>query len=114
MSRYNKYLIKKTDNFDPGYFTAVYDEIQTIKEQTESLPSLKKAEILLSYLKGLPLQNDWIQANPEVVRLVTSGTIVNSRTLSLFDSCREFTAFRQQLETFVLAELASMSTATRT
>jgi hypothetical protein len=104
MKQYNKYLVRSTDQFDPANFSSVTDEIQLINEETVSLPSLFKVEILISFLKDHPLENNWTKANPELTDLVTSGSLFKGSIGSLFESCRSNLAFRQDLETYLKKE----------
>jgi len=104
MKQYNKYLIRPTDQFDPGNFTSVTDEIQLINEETVGLPSLFKVEILVSFLKDHSFENNWTKANPELTDLVKSGSLLKGNIESLFESCRSNQAFRKDLETYLKKE----------
>jgi hypothetical protein len=104
MKQYNKYLVRSTDQFDPVNFSSVTEEIQLINEETASLPPLFKVEILLSFLKGHSLENNWTKANPELTDLVASGSLFKGSIESLFESCRSNPAFRQDLETYLKKE----------
>jgi len=106
MRKYNKFLIKNTDQFDPEYFLSVSEEVANIKERTEHSPSPFKAEIIVSFLKDHSLENDWMKANPDLTELVTSGLLFSGCIESLFDSCRENPVFRQHLEIYLTKQFA--------
>jgi hypothetical protein len=107
MKQYNKYLVRSTDRFDPVNFLSIADEIQLINEGTVSLPPVFKVEILVSFLKGHSLENNWTKANPELADLITSGSLLKGNIESLFESCRSNPAFRQDLETYLKQEFAT-------
>ena len=105
MKKYNKYLIGLTDQFDPANYSAVNDEICIINEKTGAIPIHFKAEIIISFLKDHSLQNNWIDGNTELTELVTSQTLFTGSIESLFDSCRNNLAFRQDLEDYLKGRL---------
>lgn len=115
MRQYNKYLVKNTDLFDPMCFPFIDEEIAGIKERIDHLPPTFKKEIMISFLKDHFLQNDWQTANPELSKVVTSGSIFTGAIESLFDSCRQNAIFREHLEIYLaekFLEADSMQPAT--
>jgi hypothetical protein len=107
MKQYNKYLVRSTDQFDPVNFSSVTDEIQLINEETVNIPPLFKVEILISFLKDHSVENNLTRANPELTDLITSGSLLKGNIESLFESCRNNPAFRQDLETYLKKEFES-------
>jgi len=103
---YQKYLIKENDQFDPEFFSFVMDDVKLIKEQTDHVLPTFKTEIILSFLKNHSLENEWLKANPELTRLINSGSLPTGNIESLFDSCRNKPIFRQQMETFFKREFS--------
>ena len=110
MRHYNKYLVKKDDRFDPESFPSVSEEVISIRKHIEHLPSFHKADIIVSFLKDHSLQDNWIKGNPQLVELITSGSLFSGSTEALFESCRENPAFRQQLEDYLAKSLSEVST----
>jgi hypothetical protein len=110
MKRYNKFLVRSTDQFDPVNFSSVTDEIQLISEEIVNLPPFFKVEILLSFLKDHSIDENLTKANPELTGLVTSGSLFKGSIESLFESCRSNPAFREDLETYLKKEFESAST----
>jgi hypothetical protein len=104
MKHFPKYLIKTTDKFAPEYFSSIDEEVTSVNDQVEFLPSLFKPEILVSFLKDHSIQNDWLKANPALVTLVTSGTLFTGNIEALFESARSNPAFRQDLEGYLLVQ----------
>ena len=101
MNLYNRYLIKTTDQFNPEYFLSINEEIASINEQTEHISEIFKSDIIVSFAKDHSLQNDWIIANPVLTTLVTSGSLLTGSIEALFDSCRNNSTYRHDLEKFL-------------
>jgi len=99
--QYSKYLVGLTDQFNPANYSSVNDEICIINERTDSLPLHYKVEIIISFLKDHSIQNNWVEANPELAELVTSKSLFTGSIESLFDSCRNNPSFGQDLETYL-------------
>lgn len=104
MKHFPKYLIKTTDKFDPDYFSSINEEVASVNTLVEFMPSFFKPEILVSFLKDHSLQNDWLKANPELVSLVTSGSLFTGNIEALFESSRSNPGFRQDLESYLLVQ----------
>lgn len=102
---YKKYLIGNSDNFDPDYYTFVAEDLAVMINQLEHVAPDFKAEIIISFLKNHCLQNEWMTANPELVQLITSKSVHTGNIASLFESCQNNPAFRQQLETYLKSKL---------
>ncbi len=98
-------LIGPTERFIPGNYTAVVEEISLINEKTDSIPIHFKQEIIISFMKDHSLRNKWIDANPELIKLVTSQSLFTGAIESLFDSCRNNPVFRQDLEAYLKNKL---------
>jgi hypothetical protein len=101
MKQYNKYLISEGDQFDPNNFISAVNEIQKINEDTESCSPLHKADILISFLKDHSLFVKWEEENPQLTKLLTSGSLATGNLEALFQSCRNLPNFRSQLDLFL-------------
>lgn len=101
MHQFQRYQVQNTDNFDPADYQFVNEEVQRINEQTVELPTFFKSEIIISFLKNHYLHNDWMQANPELTKLVISGSLLTGTTESLFESSHNNPVFRQHLEIYL-------------
>lgn len=98
---YKKYLVRESDKFDPQQFLFITDDIAIIRDQTEHTPSLFKAEIIVGFMKNHSLDNEWMNLNPQLTELVTSGSLSSRNIEALFESCVNNHTFRQQLEDFL-------------
>ena len=103
--QYNKYLIGLTETFDSSRYPAVIAEIGLLNKMSSTYPDYFKEMIIISFLRDHSLQNNWIDANPELTGLMTSGTLETSHIEGLFDSCRVNSAFRRGLEEFLKENL---------
>lgn len=109
MSLYKKYLVRNSDKFDPDYYTFVAMDLDMMIDQIKNVSPDFKSEIIITCLKNHCLQNEWVAANPELARLVTSKSVYSSNIESLFESCQNNAAFRLQLETYLKGKLAPES-----
>jgi hypothetical protein len=101
MFKYEKYLVKENDQFDPQHFLFVIDDMKIIKDETKHVSPILKSEIIVSFLKNQSLETEWLTANPELVKLVTSGSLSSKNIAALFESCRSKPVFRKQMEDFL-------------
>ena len=107
MHHQKKYSVKNDDVFEPGKFALVNEEIILINDKTVALPVIFKASIIISFLKDHSLSNEWIKANPELTKSVTSGSLFTGAIESLFEACRTNILFQKQLETFLIAQFTA-------
>jgi hypothetical protein len=73
--QYVKYLVGTLDQFDPSNYSAVNDEIRIVNEKTDAVSTDFKVEIIISFVKDHSLQQNWIAANPQLTKLVTSQAL---------------------------------------
>ncbi|HYJ64444.1 MAG TPA: hypothetical protein VEV62_11910, partial [Parafilimonas sp.] len=69
--------------------------------QIINMPIAFKAETVISYLRDHSLKNEWISANPEVVKFLLSGSFVMVHMESLFNYCRLKPDYRQSFESYI-------------
>ena len=109
MKKYNKFLIRSTDLFNPANFLPVMDEIAMINERTENLPMPFKSEILISFLKEQTLQDDWISANPALTDFVNSGSLFQGSIKFLIESAKGNPVFTEDLENYLKRKFSDTS-----
>ena len=105
MFLYKKFSIGNTDHFNPEQYAFIADDLALMIEQTKHIPRDFRAEIIVSFLKNHCLRCEWIAANPELARLVTSKSVFSSKIESLFESCQSNSVFFRQLETYLKGKL---------
>lgn len=106
MFQYKKYLISKTDSFEPTQFPNVVSELNTLKKNLTSSGIAYKEEILISYFKKRSLEADWIMANPDLSSLVSSGVFSTTHLEALFECSEGNKEFQKQYERFLRNSLA--------
>jgi hypothetical protein len=101
MLYYKKYLVKDNEGFNAENYPRLLSDLIQINEETAHIQPDFKADILISFAKKHSLKNEWIIANPEFTRLITSGELPVSTLESLFDSSSKNLFFQQQLEHYL-------------
>src|SRR5688572_8856304 len=93
--------IDVTQKFNPGSHPQVVDELMALKNETSSFPDTYKSEIIISFLKDHSLKNLWIDANPSLVKLVTSRRIATNAIESYLESARKDLQLLAHFEAYV-------------
>jgi len=106
MFQYKKYLISKTDSFEPTQFPHVVNELNILKKNLTSSGIAYKEDILISYFKKKSLEPDWIIANPDLSTLISSGVFSTTHLEALFECSEGNKEFQKQYERFVRTTLA--------
>lgn len=101
MRYYPKYLVKDSDKFDSYNYPKIVEDIIVINEATMNVPKTLKADILISFTKNHSLKNEWITANPEFAKLVTTGILPVNNIAFLFEASSKNSFFQQQFEDFL-------------
>ena len=108
MNRYNKYAIKETDGFDPGYFQKVEDEINDMIKMVSGNPGLFTELIILSYLKSRSINSEWVDANPVLSGFMTDGGCTTTHMEALFESGRGNPRFTSEFEDYIRMRIAEI------
>ena len=98
MRKYNRYLVNESDRFDPANYISMGIEIARINAQTAAMPAGIKVEMLLSFLKNHSIPVALATANPQLVKLIESGSLFTGDIEALFESAQPHTNFSSQLE----------------
>ena len=105
MFQYKKYLISKTDSFEPTQFPNVINELNTLKKNLISSGIAYKEDILISYFRKRSLESDWIMANPDLSSLISSGVFTTSHLEALFECSEGNREFQKQYESYLRKSL---------
>ena len=106
MSLYKKYLISRTDSFEPSQFPNVMDELKTLKKILISSGIVYKEDILSSFFRKKCFEADWIEDNGDLSHLINSGTFRTIHLQALFDCSEDNKEFQKQYENFLTKSLA--------
>lgn len=108
MVLYNKYNIKDSDRFVPGYFIKAEDELKTLLAAIAGHHGPFTELIVLSYLKFRSLKTEWIDANPWLSAFMTANTCSTGHMESLFVSSKDNTEFSREYEDHIRKLIASL------
>ena len=65
--------IKDYEKFSPANYPKAFHELSVLNQGISHIAIYYKVEIILSYLKNYSLKTAWIDANPALTRMITSG-----------------------------------------
>jgi hypothetical protein len=94
-------IIKDNEKFSPENYPKAFHELSILNQGIAHVAIYFKVEIIISYLKDHSLKTDWVEANPALARLITSGFFNTSHLESLFESCRNNKVFLYDLEEYM-------------
>ena len=101
----NNTIIKDYETFDPANYPKACHELSVLSQGISQISNYYKVEIIISYLKDHSLKPDWVEANPALSRMITSGFFKTSNLESLFESCRNNKVFLYDLEEYISRQL---------
>ncbi|HEX4876586.1 MAG TPA: hypothetical protein VFV31_07935 [Chitinophagaceae bacterium] len=101
MNRYKQYNIKESDRFEPAIYHKVRDELHPIFKAITDLPARNKELIVLCFLKNHSLKTEWLQDNPEVIKLFTEGRFQTTHIDHLYESGKNNSRFIQSFEDYI-------------
>lgn len=101
-----KYNIERNASFQEQLYPNVTREMDDLKKRLHEIKSAQKTAIVISLLKDHCIKTEWLDANKQLVTLLTSGSLPTSHLESLFISCKENANFTAGLETYITTKLA--------
>ena len=106
MFQYKKYLISKTDSFEPTNFPNVVNELIALKKNLTTTEVAYKEDILINFLRKRSLEPEWIMANPDLSSLVSSGVFTTTHLEALFECSEDNKEFQKQYEKYLRKSFA--------
>lgn len=97
--------IKDYEKFSSANYPKAFHELSVLNQGIADIAIYFKVEIIISYLKDHSLKTDWVEANPGLSRMITSGFFKTSHLESLFDFCRNNKAFLNDFEDHIRKKL---------
>lgn len=97
--------IKDNEHFIPANYPNAMSELSALRSGISDTLVYFKVEIIVSFLKNHSLQTVWIDANPALTRMITSGFFKTSQLESLFESGRNNDIFLRDLEEHIGKQL---------
>src|SRR5687768_9565936 len=101
----NHITIKNNEKFNPANYPRAMSELSALQSGIAEAAVYFKVEIVVSYLKDHLLQTTWVDANPALTRMVTSGFFKTSHLESLFELSRDNKIFLKDLEEYIGKQL---------
>jgi len=98
-------IIKNDECFDPANFPNAMSELAALRSGISDISIYFKVEIVISYLKNHTLPIAWIEANPSLTRMVTSGFFKTANLESLFESYNDNKIFIKDLDEYIWRQL---------
>lgn len=100
------YAMPQIDNmnnekFDSANYPRAMSELSALKRGTSDTPVYFKVEIIVSFLKNHSLNVAWVEANPSLSRMITSGFFKTSNLESIFDAGRNSKSFLKEYEAYI-------------
>ena len=97
--------IMNHERFDTANFPIAMSELAALRSGISDISIYFKVEIIISYLKNHTLPVAWVEANPALTRMVTSGFFKTANLESLFESYRDNNIFIIDLEEYIRRQL---------
>lgn len=89
------------EKFDSANYPTAMCELSALKRGLSDTPIYFKVEIIVSYLKNHSLEVAWVDANPSLSRMITSGFFKTSNLELIFDSGRSNKSFLKEYEAHI-------------
>ena len=101
----NNTVIKDYEKFSPENYPMAIHELSAVIQATSQIAIYFKVEIIVTFLKDHRLKAEWIDANPALTRMVTSGFFKTFHLESLFECHRSNKVFLKDLESYISKQL---------
>lgn len=101
MFKYKKYLISKTDSFEPTQFPHVINELNSLKKELGTSGVSYTEDILISYFRKRSLESDEVISNPDLNNLINSGVFTTTHLEALFECSEGNKEFQKQYEKYL-------------
>lgn len=108
MFTYHRFLVGKDDHFDADRFPQIDAELSSLGVEIAKFPSVNRIEMLLSFLKGNPIKNEFLVSNPTLAEMLSENSLPTRSIEALFKSCTNNSLFCGQLEDYVRSGLTSI------
>lgn len=105
MTAINYSDIGEARKFNSDDYPVMVAELATMIKDLHQVPIYFKKDIIVSYLKDHCVKTEWINANPVLVKMITSGVLATSHLEKMFEGCRWNSAFRADLEKYIKAKV---------
>jgi hypothetical protein len=101
----NNTPINNFETFSAANYPKAFHELSVLNQGISHIAIYYKVEIIVSFLKNHCLNTAWIDANPALARMMTSGFFKTSHLESLFESYRNDKVFLKSFEDYISRQL---------
>jgi hypothetical protein len=105
MPQFNYSNIGEVEKFNSGDYPHMVTELTKMISDVKEHPVYFKRDIIISYLKDHSIKTESIDANPFLVKQLTSGVLTTGHIERLFEGCRWNKTFRLDFESYIKAKL---------
>jgi len=105
MSSIKDGMVKESEIFQPVNFPLMVSELAAIKNGLALVPVYFKADIIISYLKNHSIKSDWIAFNPNLTKLITSGTFITTHIEAIFVKYGKYKIFLGDFESYIRMQI---------
>lgn len=105
MPQLNNINIGEMEKFNPDNYPYMVSELKEIVNTLRDVPIYFKMDIVISFLKDHSIKTEWIEANPALIKILTSGILVTGNLEKLFEGCRWNKTFRLDFERYLKSKL---------
>jgi hypothetical protein len=105
MSNITSNIIKDYEKFSPVNYPNAMHELAALIQGISQIPVYFKVEIIISFLKDHNLKTNWVEGNPALTRMITSGFFKTAHLESLFESCRHNKVFLNDFEAYIKRQI---------
>jgi len=96
---------KNNERFDPANYPKAMSELTILRSGISNNSIILKVEIVVYFMKYHVLPIAWVEANPALTRMVTSGFFKTVNLESLFELYSTNKFFIQDLEEYIGKQL---------
>jgi hypothetical protein len=96
-----RYVVADGERFTFGNFPEVAEEVHAIRKRLTHKPPYHKCEMVIGFLRDHSLKTRWIQINPDVAGMLTTGKLTSGNIEALFEACRINSLFRAEYEGYI-------------
>ncbi|MBB1283514.1 hypothetical protein HRH25_03935 [Flavisolibacter sp. BT320] len=102
MFTYQKFLIKDTDRFDPGYFPQLNACLQLTLEQLTTAPDGPSTDMIVSFTRHHAISSQQVKDFPQLASQISEKQFPLHVLEHLFASSRHNPTFQRDLEEYVV------------
>lgn len=101
----NEILVEKAVEFNDADHPGIINELATLRAALDKMSSPHKAEIVISFFKDHSIKTEWVKRNPELIKLIVSGTYKTNALETLFEKVKNKQNFLNDFEQYIKKQI---------